>query len=50
VSDVERKRVSIGYELLANLSLLILDKPVSELDSTAAALLVTTLSALARKG
>lgn len=50
VSGGERKRVSIGHELLVNPSLLILDEPTSGLDSTAAARLVATLSALARKG
>nr|ACR35038.1 unknown [Zea mays] len=50
VSGGERKRVSIGHELLVNPSLLVLDEPTSGLDSTAAARLVATLSALARKG
>jgi len=50
VSGGERKRVSIGHEMLVNPSLLILDEPTSGLDSTAAARLVATLSALARKG
>jgi ABC-type branched-subunit amino acid transport system ATPase component len=40
---------SIGHELLVNMSLLFLD-PMSGLNSTAAARLVATLSALARKG
>ncbi|KAF8730999.1 hypothetical protein HU200_016879 [Digitaria exilis] len=50
VSGGERKRVSIGHEMLVNPSLLVLDEPTSGLDSTAAARLVSTLSALARKG
>ncbi|CAN6374429.1 unnamed protein product [Urochloa humidicola] len=50
VSGGERKRVSIGHELLVNPSLLVLDEPTSGLDSTAAARLVATLSGLARKG
>jgi ABC-type multidrug transport system ATPase subunit len=49
MSDGERKRVSIGHELLVNMSLLFLDT-MSGLDSAAAARLVVTLSALARKG
>ncbi|KAF0902539.1 hypothetical protein E2562_017937, partial [Oryza meyeriana var. granulata] len=50
VSGGERKRVSIGHEMLVNPSLLVLDEPTSGLDSTAAARLVATLSSLARKG
>ncbi|KAF7084877.1 hypothetical protein CFC21_088395 [Triticum aestivum] len=50
VSGGERKRVSIGHELLVNPSLLVLDEPTSGLDSTAASRLVATLSALARRG
>ncbi|KAK3118106.1 hypothetical protein QOZ80_9BG0694300 [Eleusine coracana subsp. coracana] len=50
VSGGERKRVSIGHELLVNPSLLLLDEPTSGLDSTAAARLVTTLAGLANKG
>ena len=40
--------MSIGHELLANPSLLVLDEPTS--DSIAASCLVSTLSALSRKG
>ncbi|KVH88228.1 AAA+ ATPase domain-containing protein [Cynara cardunculus var. scolymus] len=49
VSGGERKRVSIGHEMLVNPSLLILDEPTSGLDSTAAHRLVSTLSGLARQ-
>lgn len=50
VSGGERKRVSIGHELLLNPGLLVLDEPTSGLDATAAARLVATLAGLARKG
>lgn len=50
VSGGERKRVSIGHEMLINPSLLILDEPTSGLDSTAAHRVVATLAGLARKG
>nr|XP_009383524.1 PREDICTED: ABC transporter G family member 25-like [Musa acuminata subsp. malaccensis] len=50
ISGGERKRVSIGHEMLLNPSLLVLDEPTSGLDSTAASWLVATLSGLARKG
>ncbi|CAI9752777.1 unnamed protein product [Fraxinus pennsylvanica] len=50
ISGGERKRVSIGHEMLINPSLLILDEPTSGLDSTAAFRLVVTLAALAKKG
>lgn len=50
VSGGERKRVSIGHELLINPSLLLLDEPTSGLDSTTALHLLVTLRALARGG
>ncbi|CAN6848727.1 unnamed protein product [Brassica oleracea] len=50
ISGGERKRVSIGQEMLVNPSLLLLDEPTSGLDSTTAARLVATLRSLARGG
>ncbi|VFQ89238.1 unnamed protein product [Cuscuta campestris] len=50
VSGGERKRVSIGQEMLVNPSLLLLDEPTSGLDSTAAQRIVTTMRGLSRGG
>ncbi|KAK6921808.1 ABC transporter-like, ATP-binding domain [Dillenia turbinata] len=50
VSGGERKRVSIGQEMLVNPSLLLLDEPTSGLDSTTAQRIVASLRALARGG
>lgn len=50
VSGGERKRVSIGQEMLVNPGLLLLDEPTSGLDSTTAQRIVMTLRALARGG
>ncbi|GER49900.1 ABC transporter family protein [Striga asiatica] len=50
ISGGERKRVSIGQEMLVNPSLLLLDEPTSGLDSTGAYLIVGTLKELARAG
>ncbi|KAF8389826.1 hypothetical protein HHK36_024345 [Tetracentron sinense] len=50
VSGGERKRVSIGQEMLVNPSLLLLDEPTSGLDSTTAQRIVVTLQGLARGG
>lgn len=50
VSGGERKRVSIGQELLINPSLLFLDEPTSGLDSTTAGKIVLTLLNLTKGG
>ncbi|GAA0186228.1 ATP-binding cassette [Lithospermum erythrorhizon] len=50
VSGGERKRVSIGIEMLVNPSLLLLDEPTSGLDSTTAQRIVATLRWLAKGG
>lgn len=50
VSGGERKRVSIGHEMLVNPSLLLLDEPTSGLDSTTAQRIIATLQGLARGG
>ncbi|MED6182717.1 hypothetical protein PIB30_031258 [Stylosanthes scabra] len=50
VSGGERKRVSIGQELLTNPSLLLVDEPTSGLDSTTARRIVVTLCDLAKSG
>lgn len=50
VSGGERKRCSIGHELLVNPSLLMLDEPTSGLDSTTALRLVHTLRTLSNGG
>ncbi|XP_042478186.1 ABC transporter G family member 9 [Macadamia integrifolia] len=50
VSGGERKRVSIGQEMLINPSLLFLDEPTSGLDSTTAQQIVSTLWELAEGG
>lgn len=50
VSGGERKRVSVGHELLINPSVIILDEPTSGLDSTTAMSLILTLRTLARDG
>jgi len=50
ISGGERKRVSIGQEMLVNPSLLLLDEPTSGLDSTTAQRIVVTLRALSRGG
>ncbi|KAM7279320.1 hypothetical protein ACFE04_006454 [Oxalis oulophora] len=50
VSGGERKRVSIGQEMLINPSLLLLDEPTSGLDSTTAQRIVSTLWDLATGG
>ncbi|KAL4028036.1 hypothetical protein IC575_011228 [Cucumis melo] len=50
ISGGERKRVSIGHEMIVNPSLLLLDEPTSGLDSTTAQRIVATLRGLARGG
>lgn len=50
ISGGERKRVSIGHEMLVNPSLLLLDEPTSGLDSTTAQMIVSVLRGLARSG
>ncbi|XP_071711266.1 ABC transporter G family member 9-like [Rutidosis leptorrhynchoides] len=50
ISGGERKRVSIGQEMLINPSLLFLDEPTSGLDSTTAQKIVSLLWELARGG
>ena len=50
VSGGERKRVSIGHELLTDPAALVLDEPTSGLDATTALRLVRTLRSLARAG
>ncbi|KAK6129816.1 hypothetical protein DH2020_036402 [Rehmannia glutinosa] len=47
ISGGEKKRVSIGQEMLINPSLLLLDEPTSGLDSTAAQRILNTLKGLA---
>lgn len=50
ISGGERKRVSIGQEMLVNPSLLLVDEPTSGLDSTTAQRIVATLRWVARGG
>ncbi|KAL5539617.1 hypothetical protein UlMin_042303 [Ulmus minor] len=50
ISGGEKKRVSIGQEMLINPSLLLLDEPTSGLDSTTAQWIVSILKRLARGG
>lgn len=50
ISGGEKKRVSIGQEMLINPSLLLLDEPTSGLDSTTALRILTTVKRLADGG
>jgi ABC-type multidrug transport system ATPase subunit len=48
ISGGERKRVSVGHEILIDPSILFLDEPTSGLDSTTALRLVQILHDLAK--
>ncbi|GMJ01466.1 ATP-binding cassette G26 [Hibiscus trionum] len=50
ISGGERKRTSIGYEILVDPSLLLLDEPTSGLDSTSANKLIHILQGVAKAG
>ncbi|GAB2235514.1 hypothetical protein Droror1_Dr00025939 [Drosera rotundifolia] len=50
ISGGEKKRVSIGQEMLINPSLLLLDEPTSGLDSTTALRIMNTIKRLANGG
>ncbi|KAK4389110.1 ABC transporter G family member 14 [Sesamum angolense] len=50
ISGGEKKRVSIGQEMLINPSLLLLDEPTSGLDSTTAQRILNTVKGLASGG
>jgi Fe-S cluster assembly ATPase SufC len=47
ISGGERKRVSIGIEMLAEPAVIILDEPTSGLDAATAAMLIETLRDIA---
>ena len=50
ISGGERKRTSIGFELITNPSLLMLDEPTSGLDSCTALRIVDMLRCEAQRG
>lgn len=49
-SGGEKRRTSIGQQMLSNPSVLFLDEPTTGLDATSAFQVVQTLSSLAKKG
>ena len=50
ISGGERKRTSIGYELITEPSLLLLDEPTSGLDASTARRIIEVLQKEARRG
>jgi len=50
VSGGERKRISIGYELISNPSLMLMDEPTSGLDSSTSLRIVKMLRQEAIRG
>ncbi len=50
ISGGERKRVSIGYELISDPSILLLDEPTSGLDSQSAMRVIKQLKLEAERG
>lgn len=50
LSGGEKRRLSLGIQLLSNPSVLFLDEPTTGLDANSALLLVQTLQSLARRG
>lgn len=50
ISGGERKRTSIGIELITNPNIIFLDEPTTGLDSTTALQVIQLLSDLAKKG